>query len=181
MDRKQLQKILIVIPVVLAGALFAYYKYLLSPMQAAHKVLDQDLVNIEREYQESQGRASRLPRLEQEIRVLNSEILEMQKKLPHDKDVPGLIRLLSERMRFYGIQWKRIEPGNQAAKDYYIEHTYKIPFSASYHNLARFLSEIGQMERIFATRISSIRPEMSAQGGGMQVSGEITFLIYTSK
>lgn len=126
------------------------------------------------------GRASRLPMLEQEIRVLNSEILEMQKKLPHDKDIPGLIRLLSDRMRFYGIQWKKLEPGSQASKEYYIEHSYKIPFTASYHNLAKFLTEIGQMERIFATRISSLRPENNAQTG-TAVSGEITFLIYTSK
>src|SRR3989338_7961280 len=165
MDRKQLKNLLIIIPVVFAAAVFGYYKYLLLPLEQKETAVIQDVENIEREYQESQGRASRLPRLEQEIRVLNMEILEMQKKLPHDKDVPGLIRLLSERMLFYGIQWKRLEPGAQAAKEYYIEHTYKIPFSASYHNLARFLAEIGQMERIFATRLSSLKPESSPQAG----------------
>jgi len=180
MDKKQLQQLMIIIPVVLAAAIFSYYKYLLKPLDEKQKVLNGELEQIKSEYQSSVERASRLPRLEQEIRMLNSDILEMQKKLPHDKDVPGLIRLLSERMKYYGIQWKRIEPGGQTAKEYYIEHTYKIPFSAKFHNLARFLAEIGQMERIFATRISAVKPEVNPQTG-TQVSGEITFLIYTSK
>ena len=83
-------------------------------------------------------------------------------------------------MRFYGIRWKRLEPGSQAAREYYIEHSYKIPFTASYHNLAKFMAEVGQMERIFATRISPLRSESIAKEGTM-VTGELFFLIYTSK
>lgn len=186
MDKKQLQKILIAIAVLFIGGIYGYYKYLLKPLEAKQAVLDTELDKIKAEFQDAQVRASRLPRLEQEIRVLNSEILEMQKKLPQDKDVPGLIRLLAERMKFYGIQWKRLEPGTQTAKEYYVEHSYKIPFSSKYHSLARFLAEIGQMERIFATRISPLRPETSSQAGpsanvSTTLSGDITFLIYTSK
>ena len=180
MDRKQLQKILIIIPVAAAALIFVHYKYFLIPLEQKQKALDANLIKTQDEYRQSVGRAGRLPRLEQEIRVLNMEILEMQKKLPHDKDVSGLIRLLAERMRYYGVQWKKLEPGTQNPKEYYIEHSYKIPFSAPYHNLAKFLAEIGQMERIFATRLSSLRPEAS-QGSGTQVTGDITFLIYTSR
>ena len=180
MEKKQLQQMLIILPLVFFGGIFAYYKYLFKPLQKKQAVVQRDLENIKREYQESLERTNRLPKLTEEIRVLNSEILEVQKKLPHDKDVPGLIRLLSNRMKYYGVQWKKIEPGKQTAKEYYIEHSYKIPFTARYHNLARFLAEVGQMERIFATQISSLKPEANAQTGTM-VSGEITFLIYTSK
>ena len=180
MDKKKLQQILIGIPLVLVAVVFCYYKYLLKPLQEKQDALKIEIKKIESEYQENVGRAGRLPMLEQEIRVLNTEIQEMQKKLPHDKDVPGLIRLLSERMKYYGVQWKRLEPGAQSAMEYYIEHSYKIPFSSRYHNLARFLAEIGQMERIFATRISSLRPEADLKSGST-VSGEITFLIYTSR
>ena len=66
------------------------------------------------------------------------------------------------------------------AKEYYIEHSYKIPFIAPYHSLAKFMAEVGQMERIFATKISAIRPEINQKEGTM-VSGDISFLIYTSK
>ena len=180
MDKKKLQQILIGIPLVFVALIFCYYKYLLKPLEEKQAALMTELNKIQQDYQESVGRANRLPMLEQEIRVLNTEIQEMQKKLPHDKDVPGLIRLLSERMKYYGVQWKRIEPGVQTGKEYYIEHSYKIPFSSRYHNLARFLSEIGQMERIFATRLSSLRPETDPKTGST-IGGEITFLIYTSR
>ena len=83
-------------------------------------------------------------------------------------------------MELYRINWSRLAPGTQTQRDYYVEHTYSIPFRASYHDLARFLSDIGQMERIFATRFSQLAPGESS-GGAITVSGDLTFLIYTSK
>lgn len=180
MNRKQLQALIIALPVIAIAGVFSYYKYFVSPLAVRHKKLLGEIEGIRSEYEQSVGRAARLPRLEQEIRVLNEEIIEMQKKLPKDKDVPGLIRLLSERMRFYGIRWKKLEPGAQSAKEYYIEHSYKIPFSTPYHNLAKFMAEVGQMERIFATRLSPLKSEISAKDGTM-VTGDLFFLIYTSK
>ncbi len=180
MDKKKLQQILVVIPVLLGAIIYGYYKYFLRPLEDKQAALNTEMDKIKSEYQESLGRASRLPMMEQEIGVLNMEIQEMQKKLPHDKDVPGLIRLLSDRMKYFGIQWKKIEPGPQSAGEYYIEYSYKIPFSARYHNLARFLADVGQMERIFATKVSSLKTETNAQTGST-LGGEISFLIYTSK
>ena len=180
MDKKQLQQLIIILPIILILGIFAYYKYLLSPLSEKKLVLKTELENIKKEYDESKGRAERLPRLEQEIIVLNQEIVEMQKKLPPTKDVPGLIRLLSKRMEHYNILWKRLAPGVQTSRDYYIEHSYTIPFTSTYHDMARFLSEIGQMERIFATRLATLRPIADPQGNVM-VSGDLTFLIYTSK
>ena len=180
MDKKQLQQLIIILPVILVLGIFAYYKYLLFPLNNKINVLKTDLEGIKKEYDESKGRAERLPKLEQEISVLNQEIVEMQKKLPPNKDVPGLIRLLSKRMDHYNIVWKSLSPGTQNSRDYYIEHSYSIPFKASYHDLAKFLSEIGQMERIFATRVRSLTPSADSLGNFL-VSGELTFLIYTSK
>ena len=180
MNRKQLQALIIALPVIAIAGTFSYYKYFSLPLAERHKKLLTEIDGIRSEYEQSVGRAARLPRLEQEIQVLNEEIIEMQKKLPKDKDVPGIIRLLSDRMRFYGIRWKRLEPGSQAAREYYIEHSYKIPFTASYHNLAKFMAEVGQMERIFATRLSPLKPEIIPKEGTM-VAGDLFFLIYTSK
>jgi type IV pilus assembly protein PilO len=180
MNKKQLQQMLVIIPIAFIAGVFAYYKYLILPLNERKKALRTELENIRSEFQESKGRAERLPKLEQEIFLLSQEIATMQKKLPPTKDVPGLIRLLSRRMEHYGVVWKRLAPGTQTAKDYYIEHSYTIPFTCIYHDLARFLTEIGQMERIFATKFTSLKPSVDSQTGIVTVSGELTFLIYTS-
>ena len=180
MNKKQLQALIIAIPVIAIAGMFSYYKYFVLPLAERHKKLLAEIDGIRSEYEQSVGRAARLPRLEQEILGLNKEIVEMQKKLPKDKDVPGIIRLLSERMRYHGIRWKKLEPWAQSAKEYYIEHSYKIPFTASYHVLAKFMTEVGQMERIFATRLSPLQSETTAKDGTM-VTGDLFFLIYTAK
>ena len=158
MDKKKLQQIIIILPIALIAASFGYYKKLLAPLNEQRKILKNDLDNIKKEYEDASAKAQRLPKLELEIALLNQEILEMQRKLPPTKDVPDLIRLLSKRMDYHRIVWKKLTPGIQSTKEYYVEYSYTIPFTTTYHNLAKFLAEIGQMERIFATKFIGLRP-----------------------
>lgn len=175
-----MQQLIVMLPMILIAGVFGYYKYLLSPMNEKSKQLRDELEKIKNEYQESARRAARLPQLEKEIAVLNGEITEIEKKLPASKDLPSLIRMLSKKMNAHDIAWQRIVPGSQVVKDYYIEHAYTIPFNTTYHDLAMFLSEVGQMERIFATRFSKLSTITDAKNG-TKVMGELTFLIYTSR
>jgi type IV pilus assembly protein PilO len=180
MNKKQLQASIIALPLIAFLGIFVYYKYLVTPLAASQVKILIELDSIRSEYEQSVGRAARLPRLEQEIQILNEEILDMEKTLPKDKDIPEILRLLSNRMRFYDIQWKKLEPGPQSVKEYHIEHSYKIPFTTSYHTLAKFMAEVGQMERIFATQIVSLKSENTPKDG-TKVTGDLSFLIYTSK
>ncbi len=180
MDKKKLQQLIIAFPIILIGSMFAYYKYLFVPLNTRAALLQTELEKIKQEYIESERRAARLPQLQKEIQQLNREISETEKKLPASKDVPNLIRLLSKRMDRHNISWARIAPGQQSVKDYYVEHAYSIPITTTYHNLANFLSEIGQMERIFASRFTKLNI-MNNAADGVMITGELTFLIYTSR
>lgn len=179
-DKKTLQQMIIMMPIILIVGIFGYYKYLLSPFNAKSKLLLGELEQIKKDYRESEARAARLSKLEQEISVLNVEIKAIEKKLPASKDVPNLIRLLSKKMSDNHIIWTRLAPGIETRKEYYIEYTYTIPFQASYHDLAVFLSDIGQMERIFASRFSQLQVKEDEKLG-LKVQGDLTLLIYTSK
>ena len=55
-----------------------------------------------------------------------------------------------------------------------------IPFTTSYQNLAGFLTEVGQMERIFATRFNSLQSKPGSSGT-VAIQGQSEFLIYTAK
>lgn len=175
MDKNKIQQLIIMMPIILIAGIFGYFKYLLSPLSEKSKALNLELEQIKKDYKDSEARAARLPKLEQEITVLNNEIKEIEKRLPPGADVPNLIRLLSKKMETYQIIWNRLAPGTQSSKEHYIEHFYTIPFTCSYHNLALFLTEVGQMERIFASRFN----KLSYNAG--RVSGDLIFLIYTSK
>ncbi len=180
MDKKQLQKLVIILPIVLIAGIFVYYKYLILPLNAKRDALKTELENIKREYSDSVARAARLPKLQEEIIVLNNEISDIEKRLPKDKDLPNLIRMLSKKMDLHRVTWSKLSPGTQNVKDYYIEHSYTIPFKVSYHDFAEFLSDVGQMERRFATRFSRLATT-TGNNGITLVMGDLTFLIYTSK
>lgn len=180
LDKAKLQQLIIMMPIILVAGVFCYIKFLSMPLSAKMKTLKNEMDTIKQQYQESQMRVSRLPKLQQEIAQLNLEIQRIEKKLPKDRDVPGLIRLLSKKMDSYHIYWQRLVPGPDNAKEHYVEHLYSIPFHARYHDLAEFLTEMGGMERIFQTRFSQLNI-LSSEDSGVEVKGELTLLIYTAK
>jgi len=181
MDKKKLQMVIIALPIVLIAGGFIYYKYLLSPLSVQQKKISDELVAIKKEYRLAVGKAARLPVLEQEIKYLGSDISRMEKKLPKNKDVAKLIRMLSKKMDNHNIVWLSLTPGAPSAQAHHVEHSYTIPFTTTYHDLAKFLSEIGQMERIFATRFTALTSTTDSETGATEVSGLLTFLIYTAK
>lgn len=179
MNKQRLQQLVIMFPILLIGTTFAYFKYLKSPLDARMMTLHTEMEKVKQEYIASQKRISRLPRLENEIFMLNKEIRTIEKKLPNKKDLPGLIRLLSKKLDTYQLSWTQIIPGEEISKQYYYEHIYRIPFSTSYHNLAEFLSSIGQLERIFTTRFNKLT--MISGEDSVQVQGELALHIFTAK
>ena len=113
-----------------------------------------------------------------EIGQLNIEITQIQKRLPLSTDIPFLIRMLSEKMERYKIRWTKLSPGPKNLKTNYVENVYSIPFKCTYHDLAIFLADIGQMERIFSARFTKLTSQTDPKLGTL-ISGELTFLIYT--
>lgn len=176
-----MQQILIIVPVALAALLFAYYKYLVSPLKVKQKMLAEELATIENDYQDSVSKAARLPQMQQEIVLLDAEVQKIQKRLPISQDLAELIRMLAKKMDEHHVVWMSLSPGTEVSMEHYTEHSYTIPFQTSYHNLAQFLADVGQMERIFATRFTDLTAQPNSQTGAIAVSGQLTFLIYTGK
>ena len=46
MDKKQLQQLIIILPVILIAGIISYYKFLLAPLSEKKKVLSTELENI---------------------------------------------------------------------------------------------------------------------------------------
>lgn len=181
MQKKNLQQLIIILPIVWIAGTFVYFKYLLLPINEKIKTKKAELESIKKDYVDACNKSSRLENLKQEIQILKQEIDEMKKMLPEEEKKPDLIRVLKREMEHHNIIWEKISPSLPSPKDYYIEHSYTIPFKASYHDLAMFLTKIGQMERIFSTKFSKLMFTTDPKDNRITISGELTFTYYTGK
>ena len=105
MDKKKLQMVIIGLVIFLLGGTFSYFKYLLWPMNARQKVVQEEMKNLKKDYTDAVRKAARLSVLQQEIKLLGEEISKMEKKLPKNKDVAKLIRMLAKKMDDHNISF----------------------------------------------------------------------------
>jgi len=87
MDKKQLQQLLVIIPIVLVAGIFGYYKYLL-PFERKKRRYSPVKWKPSKGIRRVPFARSRLPKLKEEIGQLNLEIAKIQKRLPPNKDIP---------------------------------------------------------------------------------------------
>jgi len=114
--------------------------------------------------------------------ILEVEVKELQEKLPKSKDIPDLIRRLSKNYDKFGIRISNFSPTpvNTTASTEYDEVPYNLNYTANYHSLAHFFTDIGQEKRILAVRDLTI----NAQAGSDKkttIGGSFYLIAYMSK
>jgi len=89
--------------------------------------------------------------LNKKLDELNNQKIELEKKIPKDKDMPEVIKTIKFIADKYGVSIRSINSGS-AVKDsegYFFRVVYNINVIGSYHNIGRFFAAISLNERIF--------------------------------
>jgi len=83
------------------------------------------------------------------------ELLETQKRfaqyatlLPKQKEIPNLLRNISDLGKDAGLDFLSFKPSNEIPKDFYAEIPVEITISGPYHNLGYFLDQVSKLDRI---------------------------------
>ncbi len=124
--------------------------------------------------QEAQKIAQQLDKLQRENRKLEYEIRESAKRLPQEKEIPDLLRQITNLGNRAQIDFVSFKPQTVEAKGFYKEIPIRVNVRSSYHNLGLFLSELGQLERIVNTSDIQIQPLAGKKGESVSSSFLIT-------
>ena len=140
---------------VLAG-LFAYLLYLPKNNEIAS--LENDVANLERQLMLAKKRAENLEKFEaQEVRV-NVEFNEALRLLPNEREIPSLLRSITQMGSDSNLQFNLFSPRKEVPKDFYIEIPVAIEVGGSFHEVAMFFDKVGRMERIVNILDVSMKP-----------------------
>lgn len=151
------------IAILFVAGLWAYWKYLYSPLKGEIARLEQELSEKQSKLETTRQAAQELEVLEAEFKIIELEAREMEKKLPVKKDLPKLIRDITRTLEKHKITVQSFTPSKESPKTYFSEIPISLQVSGNYHNLANFLSDIGQYERVINTYDVNLTPKVASK------------------
>jgi type IV pilus assembly protein PilO len=155
------KKLLLVLPPLIVIALFLVL--LIMPLLEERRVLSAEVEKQNNEIQIAQRSAAKLPALMAENERLQSKLLELQIRLPEEREVSRLLRQVSEQGRKAGLQVILWRPGEK--KVHVSGEVYEIPvdveMKGGYHKFGRFFSKLTRFDRV--VNISNINMRMAQQ------------------
>ena len=97
-------------------------------------------------------------KFEAEMAQVDAQFKEALKLLPDKKEIPTLLRNVTQLGTESDLEFRLFSPQRERAKGFYMEIPVSIVVSGSYHNVALFFDRVGKMERIMNILNVSMKP-----------------------
>lgn len=116
---------------------------------------EKELTKLKEEVERLQGQIVQETRLARNIQKVREEVKELDIKLkfalqelPDKKEIPDLLSSISDLATDAGLEINLFKPAPENYKDFYAEVPVSVSVSGSYHQVATFFDEVGQLPRI---------------------------------
>lgn len=143
------QQTIIVVLIALVGFGYVYWNYLLKPIMAQISERQAKHADLVQKIDEAKRFVDRLPVLIADKNNLEIQLKAIEKQLPRDRDVPGIITLLTKEAQAEDLLFSSMRPIDPRKDNYFEVIEFEVTMVGQFHNLMRFMSSLGQQDRIF--------------------------------
>lgn len=141
------QKILIVVLLSL-GIVAAFGNFLIYPKYQEYTQLVADNQALDAKLAEERRIASNLPRFKAEYEKMTERFQKTLTELPNDKEIPNLLTQIATKAKENGLDVVRFKPGGEIPKGFYAEVPVELKLIGTFHEVARFFYDVGDLPRI---------------------------------
>lgn len=170
-DPKQQQRLLIALVPLLAA--FGYWYFFHQGMVEEVDTMQARLESLETSNSQARMLAPQSRRLEERLEELQKHISRLEELVPRNEEVAGLLDRINERAEDIGVDLAQFTPGNTDRGTYYNRRTFEMTVLGHYHAIARFLTEIGSLNRIITPIDLSVIPNEQQGSGTLEASFQI--------
>lgn len=160
-------------------ALFGYWYFLHGDYVQDLEAQETRLESLEVKNAQARIRAPQSLRLEERLTEFERHIERLEELVPRGEEVSRLLNTINERADQIGITMVRFAPRSTESGTHYDRQTYQLTVQGTYHQFARFLSEIGSLPRIITPIDVAIMPLTDDVEPGRARPLESSFLIET--
>lgn len=171
-ERKTQQLVIFLVVLIVILILFFRFPYKANSDKIERLRTTRDSLQIE--VQKAEAAKIRLPELQEKIARLEVEWERAKEMLPKEKEIPSLIQQISNSGTKAGVSFQLFKPSAIVQKVNYSEIPVQIKVTCGYHQLGKFLSNVGNLARI--VNVPSIRITAGKDRG---IEAELKTLTYT--
>lgn len=156
--------------------LFGYWYFLHGDYVQELQAMETRQETLERQNAQARVRAPQSRQLEERLVQFERHIERLEELVPRDEEVSQLLSTISQRADQIGVTVARFTPGQTSAGTHYNRRTFEMTVHGEYHEIGRFLAEIGSLPRIITPTDLSLVPYSRS---GEDTRLEASFLIET--
>ncbi len=135
---------------------YIYVAYFWLPLSKKIDENTKKVESIEKDINRAKVKKAQYKNLEKKLASLKIQKVVAQKRLPKEKKVPDLIRMLTYLGKKYNVSMTVISPSAVKKERYFEKVSYGISLSSDYHSFGRFLTALALEERILTMENVSI-------------------------
>jgi type IV pilus assembly protein PilO len=141
------QKALIAL-VLLAGAVYAVREYLWLPKDIELTDRQAHVDSLTERNNRARITAARGTDLEARNAVYERHLLELEKLVPQNEEVPQLLNTINTQARAAGVKTADIAPEDDVTEQYYVRKSWTMSVYGEYDAIGRFLTSLASLPRI---------------------------------
>lgn len=155
-DPVQQRRLLIgLVPLLLV---FGYWYFLHGDYVEELQAMETRQESLERQNAQARVRAPQSRQMEERLTQFERHIQRLEQLVPRDEEVSQLLSTISQRADQIGVTVARFTPGQTSTGNHYNRRTFEMTVRGEYHEIGRFLSEIGSLQRIITPTDLSLTP-----------------------
>jgi type IV pilus assembly protein PilO len=149
------------IPGVMVLLAVLYWSFLYQPYAEEMEAL-QERINAKRQTMEKyQQIAATLDTFKTQVSDLEARLHALLRELPESREIPGMIRQISDVGVRTGLQIHGIKPQPEQRKEFYAEIPIQVRVKGPYHAVGRFFDDLVHLERIIS--VDGVQIEATSQ------------------
>ncbi|HSB79022.1 MAG TPA: type 4a pilus biogenesis protein PilO [Candidatus Methylomirabilis sp.] len=174
------KQLYILLGVIGAGLVAVYFYFLMIPLWEQKGKLELDLQKLQADLAQKRSIAANRPKLEAEIKELDTQLRAALVKLPEEKDIPNLLTQINTLGQQNGLEFQLFRPSPPVRKGFYAEVPIDIRVQGQYHTLGGFLDKVSKLERIVNVTDIKITPlAVQQQTSGNTMAADLKATTYT--
>jgi len=159
----------------------AYWALLYLPESSELGDLGREQAALIEQLRQVNERAKNKDKFEAEVNALMYDLQQALKELPNDREIPGLLKGISNLGKKVGLEVRKFQPLPEQRREFVAEVPVALEVDGSYHEVAMFFDRLSKMNRI--VYVQDIEMGDPQERGGkiyLRVSGNaVTFRFLT--
>ena len=154
----------LILIIVTAGATYYFVVKKQKPILEEARQKETELRAI---FESRQRKAANFDDYQQQLAEIEESFGAMLRQLPGKTEVPSLLVDISQTGLAAGLEEELFRPDAEIQKDFYAELPIRIRLSGSYHELARFVSDVAALPRIVTIHDVDIKTSPVAESSDL--------------